>query len=309
MSGLTAPIGIAPLDFPGKSFNSSFVTIFEIVTPGMEYFEFRDDPVFPAIHYQNGVYSNNSTVPGLLGCVNSAFVYDPDLDQCWNWPETVVDIVRQLSDPIRNEHDGVVTNADIALVLLSSAISGSFQGIDATTDFHLYTLEAQSHCLDLYCDGLPREQWKVEARQLFEIFLVNMQYRVLDIVRGGDDDSDHGRYDLVPPSGERLPTLDHIPPNLRGICHMGKFRSVGWRNVSVWGFLGLLSLAGAISLASITTEDEELWLVVGARLLNRALQWGMRLLRKISWLSTSKRILHSVSTIPAWLARTARHSR
>ena len=280
------------------------MTIYEISSHGMGYHEFRDDPVFPAMqHYQNWHWLNNSTVPRLLGCVDSAFVYDPDLDQCWNSPETYADSFRRIPDPIRNEHDGVLTNADLARVLLSSAVFGPFQ-------MGTYnTLEAQSHCQDLYCQDLPREQWKVEARQRFEIFLAYMQYAVLNIVRREDDDSDHGRYKNFGYAIEKTPALHHIPPNLRGICHMGKFKSVGWRNVSVWGFLGLLSLAGAISLASITTEDEELWLVVGARSLVRALQWGMRLLRKIPWLSTSKRTLHSVSTFPASLARTARQPR
>ena len=46
---------------------------------------------------------------------------------------------------------------------------------------------------------------------------------------------------------------------------MREFKSVGWRNVSVWGFLGLLSLAGGITLASCRTRDQSLWLVKGAK--------------------------------------------
>lgn len=53
---------------------------------------------------------------------------------------------------------------------------------------------------------------------------------------------------------------------------MGKFKSVGWRNVSVWGLFGLLSFAG-VSLASVKTEEQKLWLVVGLRLVGKALRW------------------------------------
>lgn len=240
MVDFKAPKGIDPLYFPGKSFNYSFVTILEIATPGMEYTEFRDDPVFPATHHQSGViYSNNSTVPGLLGCVNSALIYDPDLDQCWNWPETSADLTIPLSDPMFNKYDGVRTNADIARVLLSGTIYGSFLGMTSSRAYT--TLEAKSHCNDLFCFGLPREQWKVEARHWFETSLAQMQYWVLDIVRGVDEDSDYGKSNEALSSEQKLFTFLDIPPSLRGICHMGKFKSVGWRNVSVWGLVGLLS--------------------------------------------------------------------
>ena len=44
---------------------------------------------------------------------------------------------------------------------------------------------------------------------------------------------------------------------------MGNFQSVGRRNVSVWGLFGLLSFAVGVALASVKTEEEELWLIVG----------------------------------------------
>ena len=44
---------------------------------------------------------------------------------------------------------------------------------------------------------------------------------------------------------------------------MGKFKSVGWRIVSVWGVAGLLALAVGVFVASVKTEEERLWVVVG----------------------------------------------
>ncbi len=46
-----------------------------------------------------------------------------------------------------------------------------------------------------------------------------------------------------------------------------KFKSVGWLNVSIGGFLGLLVLAAAITLASVKTRKGESWLNLGAALL------------------------------------------
>ncbi len=60
---------------------------------------------------------------------------------------------------------------------------------------------------------------------------------------------------------------------------MGKFKSTGWRNVSFWGLFGLLFFCGAISLASIQTEKEEFWLVIGVVLIYRASLWVIDQLR------------------------------
>lgn len=48
---------------------------------------------------------------------------------------------------------------------------------------------------------------------------------------------------------EVLTLKSYSPPDWRGICQMKELKSVGWRNFSIWGFLGLLSLAGGITLA------------------------------------------------------------
>lgn len=294
------PKGIDPLYFPEDLFSSSFVTIFEIYTKGMEYNKFWDDPVFPAMHRQDQSYYNNATVPGFLGCVDNVLICDPDLDQCWNWPKNGAKFTLSLADPIFDEFDGAVSNADLAHVLLSSAIYNSFEGMSSALGGN--DLEAKSHCDGFFCYNLPQEQWKAEARYWFETSLAQMQYRVLDIVRGTDEKSIYARAS----NSQKWATSLDIPSNLRGICHMGKFKSVGWRNVSVWGLVGLLSLAGAISLASVTTEDGELWLIVGARLLYRVLRWGMRSLRTMPWESTLKRMSHFVSTFPRCLVRVTR---
>ena len=248
------------------------------------YSEFRDDPLFPAMVKQSTErYLNNTTSPGILGCVDNAFIHDPDLNRSWNWPQK-----RENASPLLlysnfDELNGNVTltHSNLARYLLFMTISRSFGSVMGGG---VMDLEAKSHCNAMYCKGLPREQWKVEARQCFETSLAQLQYSVLDIVRGTNDP--HFLFTWSAPDN---------PPNLRDVCHMGKFKSVGWRNVSAWGLIGLLSLSGGISLATVKTENDELWLVVGAQLVNRAFWWGMCLPRKIPWASTSNRIVHFVS--------------
>ena len=115
------------------------------------------------------------------------------------------------------------------------------------------------------CHNLPQDQWKVEARKLFEISLAQIQFNVLNIMRGM---SPKGSYQ---DPGE----YKEVPPKLRGLCKMGKVQSVGWRNVSVWALFGLFSFAVGVALASVKTEEEEFWLIVGVQLLMRALRWSV----------------------------------
>ena len=198
------------------------MTTFEITTRGIKYTKFRDDPVFLATHEQFGSYTNNSTLPGILGCVDNGFIYDPELNQTWNSPEESSIFSFPVSYPTFEEFDGMVTDADLARILLSSAIFRAFLGMTYTG----YELEAKSHCDGLYCYNVAREQWKVEARQWFEASLAQLQYGVLDIVRGLDN-----------PGAERHRSGEpgKFPPNLRGVCHMGKIQE---RGVAQRKFLG-----------------------------------------------------------------------
>lgn len=52
---------------------------------------------------------------------------------------------------------------------------------------------------------------------------------------------------------------DILPPKLRQVCSMYKFRSTGWRNVSVSHLLGVVFAAVVVLVAGITTKEEELW--------------------------------------------------
>ena len=275
---------IDPLYFPEESINSSYVTIFEIYTVGVEYEEIRDEPIFKALQPVNRPisralqlarstpFTNNETSPGLLGCVENISICDVDLKRCWNYvdsePRDPRYKDRSIWDRMPRPFDDTRPKPDLARALLYSSLKDSFVGFP-----YEYDLEAISHCRDgVYCHNfvrnkLPRNQWRVEARQIFETSLATMQYNVLDIIRG-DIKFWEVEYDIV-------------PENYQGMCKMGKFKSTGWRNVSFWGLFGVLFLAAAIGLASVKNEKEELWLILGAVLLYRASLWGKDKLKTI----------------------------
>lgn len=306
--------------FPKDLTNSSSVSIFLFGSQGTIYDKYREDPVFPATSKVTAgnppecAYVNNEPLPGILGCIDNTYVCDPELGTCWNYPakpitvynvshsqgwswpsrevpfkilaETEPTHLAQLAHlydfpSVYNSTSGETTftgiwdravnspatEAELSLALLFHVLWGSDLG---SMWERWRKTEAASLCSNtIICRNLPPDQWKAEARQLFETSLAQIQYAVLNTVRGRNESSNPG--------------LESIPPRFRGLCKMGKFKSVGWRNVSVWGFSGLLSFAASVSLASVKTEEQELWLIVGFRLVGKALRWGIDKAKNLPW--------------------------
>ena len=123
-------------------------------------------------------------------------------------------------------------------------------------------LDAQNKVQGFMAEGLADEQWKVEVRRLFKASLAQLQLSTFRAARGGWIYND-GYGDV------------RIPAPYASLACMVKFNTVGWLNVSVWGFCGLLFLAASITLASIKTKDE-LWLIIWIR-------WGIDIGR---WITT-----------------------
>lgn len=78
---------------------------------------------------------------------------------------------------------------------------------------------------------------------------------------------------------------------------MGKFTSVGWRNVSVWGLVGLLVFAAGVALASNHTEEEELWLVFGFRHVNWILRSAVKRILRVPWAYAWRFVVESLSQV------------
>ena len=218
----------------------------------------RKDPVFPGFALQQdckgyGItcqYYNNATVPSLLSCVDNTEVCDSEIGKCWQEQSAGSEPRAQKLEKSGREP----TRADHARNLLLSALSGSTT-CTLLSSAAQGSLEAASHCTGLRCSSLPQDQWIVEARRLFETSLAMIQISLLDIVQGNAANRH---------SGNEI-NNEIIPTAYRGMCNMGKFRSVGYRNVSVWGLFALLALAGGIAVASIRDGHGELWLMLAIR--------------------------------------------
>ena len=228
----------------------------------MTYPGLRTDPVFPALRLQTyridgtnrsqpHLYYNNKTDYSKIVCEESTEICDYQTNECWNGPpgharpRNVV-VSRSVASGRNGSHE------DPARMLLEIALSGS--SIINSISGAYTNFEATSHCQYFRCEALPADQWIVECRRWFEVSLALAQFYALEIVRGIDNDG---------------ADYQNIPPTDRGLCHVFKFRSTGWRNVNVWGFFGILVVSLGLFIGSIKTDAGTLWLTLGAKVLGR----------------------------------------
>ncbi|MCJ1228968.1 hypothetical protein MMC12_005632 [Toensbergia leucococca] len=188
----------------------------------MSYPQYQENIIFPARHFDESrgtfpwQYRNDDPTPTVLGCIDHTEICDSHGKKCWAppsffTPRAAFQWVREIT----------TANQDLSLALLMGSLAGSgvcsaLSGGSLETSINTYDFETASRCHFQSCSTLPVDQWKTEARRWFEASLARIQINVLDITRGTSNlgHADH----------------DGIPPSLRGICQMGKFKSVAWRN-------------------------------------------------------------------------------
>jgi hypothetical protein len=86
-------------------------------------------------------------------------------------------------------------------------------------------LDATTKLVGGYSSILPKEQWKVEAQQVFETSIARIQIDARNVARGPQTDNTQDSIDIMCPSDGRM-------------CNMYKFNNTGRGNVHVWGYLG-----------------------------------------------------------------------
>ena len=307
-------------DYHNSSGNPTWITFFFVFSKGMLYEKPQYDPVFPGylplidpdtnqtmfkeIPKNSSdpiAYTNYDARPSIIGCIEDVYICSSEAGECVEGLNNYINF-EGIGKPVaQTQFDGSETSEqDITHFLLSHALLDI--GIGGNVDPECYEVNTSQDLVALYVSGtmstrsksrgfitlhrnLPQGHWKEIVRRAFETSLANSQFNVLNIVRGNH----RGAHDGGKSYGK-------IPHRFRGLCKMGKFYSVGWRNVSVSGFLGLLGLSALITLASVRTEGYDLWVTVWARSLTRLMKWIVLKISTIPW----KAVLTHVS---AWIHR------
>lgn len=317
-----------------ESVSSGYIIFFLYFSQGVFYDHYKEDPIFPATskapdYIRNSlnktIYTNLNPRPTIVGCIDNTYICTPS-EGCWTRPDAPVSQLDHLrrtenppyqpdttrhslpAQPITSANVSEPTDADLAHILLSNALWDT----NLCSKANVWTRKPKlDSCTgssfpsaDMnfpVCSGLPLDQWKIEVRQRFEASLAQIQFQVLKIVRGAPDGE-------LPYQWNR--DYDGIPPAYRGLCSMGKFNSVGWRNVSAWGLFALLAFAAGVSLASVRTEEDELWLLIGARRVVAVVCCTVKKVRKLLWMFPRTRTITYIGLairkdrwVLAWLLR------
>jgi hypothetical protein len=192
---------------------NTFITLMLTASQRNFHPEYRSDPIFPAkeLHFISGdfYWMNNDLVATVLACTDHTSICTAAGDVCWDISD---DPVEELQDQV--EKNGLYM-LQIALRLSSICHSILLRGgaaLDASTKLFVY-------------NSLPlaAEQWKVEAQNLFATSLARIQISLRDHVRGS--------------AAKEPGYVNLLKPEYAGMCGQYKFKSVGWTNVSVWGFV------------------------------------------------------------------------
>lgn len=216
--------------------NDSSVALILIANTGISYPAPSYDPIFPAEkQLSDGSFYNVNGFSTALACHDRTTYCDPDGTTCGSVQELAS---RGWKD---DKHRTV-----FAMLAHSLVWSDTGNAIKHTSG---EALEAQSNLIGGRSLILAEEQWKVEAERLFANSLARIQITARNIARGI-------AYDL-PPSRNLL----EEQPAFREICHTYKFRSTGWKNLSVAGFLGSFIGGTVLIVLSFSRKDtEELWI-------------------------------------------------
>ena len=320
--------------------NTSFISILLFDSYRKMYRIQSSDPLFPASSrilqpnsYDNrffwGAGQNNDPMPRILGCIDNASIWDPTTGEHWghsavasdaeiglgfqNGRTVYVGSLRNTANWAQNfsnywNDTSIITmkptQRELVRTLLSRAI---WKSNICNAYLNWRSLDLHTHFTGIMSMYQPR--WDAEVRHLFRTSLAQIQYSVLDTARGTEASlkvpkmAQGLREFLRSSGGENSP---NIPPGFEGICSIVKFNSNGWRNVSVWGFVGLLLLAAGIALGSCRTVESKLFLIVGMETIHKVLQWLYSKMAALPWMKMWSTMVDARRSGSQWVQRVIR---
>ena len=137
-------------------------------------------------------YHTKSTEAAVLGCVDHTEICDAALDSCQELEPLPYAPDRGAYGRFMKEQ-APVSEATLAYTLLALALSRSSICISLLAP---RPLEAQSKIQGFVAVGLAEEQWKAEARRLFQASLAHIQIATLNIAR--DTIRTYNYYEIPP---------------------------------------------------------------------------------------------------------------
>jgi hypothetical protein len=188
------------------------------------------DPIFPAIKprfiegYRDPYYYNSDLRARALACVDTTELCSPNGDSCWS-------MTADLPDDALNTP---------AYWLMKWSLEAS--NIYDSVKWRLGTaLLAQEKVSQSRSQPLSDNHWEAEAEQLFKTSLARIQFDAWSISTG-EDREQPGYIETTPDEG-------------RGkLCRLYKFNSIGYTNINIGAFIGLLLTLPSILFLSLEAK-------------------------------------------------------
>ena len=198
-----------------KPWNHQAITLLLVQSQKNYHTTPQSDPIFPAGHGissspgQPPLYFNDDPIATALACVDNTAICEASGKICFP------DINRpDLDLPASNEIIGYYMQLQ---ALVDSSI---FQAIQLLGSRALVAEAKLEREVSL---PLEKEQWKVEAGNLFEAALVRIQITLRDYIRGT--------------AAKDPEYVDRTQAHMKDMCHAYKFPGRGWQNVTVSGMV------------------------------------------------------------------------
>jgi hypothetical protein len=193
-----------------------------------------DGAVFRADCYEAPAWINSNYTGGIFACIDKAIICKPQGGICSDlWAP----------DP---GYGDTIFAPEIGLLSTSLASLATKKVLPYR---RASALDAQSRMFSVHSLPLAREQWKVEAEQIFQTSLARIQMTARKIARGTETANLSG------------PDLMDEYPRYRAMCQVFKFRTVGWKNISVAGVS--FCVVGGLLIMICSIKSEEKLLVEG----------------------------------------------
>lgn len=250
--------------------NGSSLTLMFIHAQKIAYLAPSDDPVFPANYkfYYNFTdeprWWNSRAHASVLACVDTTLWRDPMSSTNW-----------KLYPPERAEPSFVIENAHVRGGFLLMGYSLLWSNVYNTINYRLGGgLAAQKLVRGRESLPLAKEQWKAEAKQLFEASLARIQIDARNIAQG------------TAASYSGLQKLEVDP----ALCDKTfSFMSQGWQNVNLTGSIWIAVVAFICVVLAIPLPNDRLfvqmvWGFFTTIVLRKAPGYYRKIFEAIQWL-------------------------
>jgi hypothetical protein len=250
---------------------NSSLTLFFLRSRKVLFFDKQTDPLFETNGYfnftDNGMSANIHyrywPTAAALGCIDAYEVCVPvghnGAMECYNVTNNMTSDDQHSDSPYLIPDPGLPAELGLSSNLFALLSYKDAELNNVITTINTQALDAWNKKLNRAVSvGLSKVQWEIEAERLFQILLARYQLNMFWVVRGERRLGD-GAAKVDPLSNEKIVASRYK----KTLCNNVKIGGTGWKNISLFWFVVLLTFSISVALGSIelgeTLVSEHAW--------------------------------------------------